>query len=119
MLERADRVVEHAAGMYDVSVSSSLFGRTTTFTADARLVGDVTDAAAALDCVTDVVERRDLGGSEDASYLVRRVQAAGGEATYLGIGASNEHGHHTARFDFDERALTTGVDVVAATVRSL
>lgn len=119
MLERADRVVEHAAGMYDVSVSSSLFGRTTTFTADGGLVGEVTDAAAAVDGVTDVVERRDLGGSEDASYLVRRVQAAGGEATYLGIGASNEHGHHTARFDFDERALTIGVDVVAATVRSL
>jgi aminobenzoyl-glutamate utilization protein A len=69
--------------------------------------------------VTEIEERMDFGGSEDASYLIERVQEQGGTATYMGVGASNVAGHHTARFDIDEDALEIGVDVVVETVRSL
>lgn len=119
MLEKARRVVEHAAGMHDVELQTGLYGKTTTFTADDVMVDAVADAAADLDAVSTVVDRADMGGSEDASYLIRRVQENGGEATYIGIGASNPYGHHTARFDIDEDSLDIGVDVVARTVRTL
>lgn len=119
MLGRARRMVEHAAAMHDVTVETSLYGKTTTFSADPELIAAVTEAATGLDSVTNVHERRDLGGSEDASYLIRRVQENGGKATYVGVGASNPHGHHTARFDFDERAIDIGVSVITKTVRSL
>ena len=119
MLDRARTIVEHAAGMHEVDLRTSLYGKTTTFEADDEMVDAVAAASADLDSVTGVVERDDIGGSEDASYLIRRVQGNGGAATYVGIGASNPYGHHTARFDIDEDALVIGVDVVAATIRSL
>lgn len=119
MLDRARQVIEHAAGMHGVDHETSLYGKTTTFTADDDIVSVVADAARRAESVTEVIDRKEFGGSEDASYLVRRVQETGGTATYVGIGASNPHGHHTARFDFDEDALELGVDVLGRTIRSL
>ena len=119
MLGEAERVLEHAAGMHDVDVSTSLYGKTTTFDADDEVVQVVADAAENATDVEEVRERKDFGGSEDASYLIRRVQEEGGKATYVGIGASNPAGHHTAYFDVDEDSLEIGVEVVANAIRNL
>ncbi|MFW5949561.1 MAG: amidohydrolase [Halolamina sp.] len=119
MLEKARRVVEHAAGMHDCEHESALYGKTTTFECDDSMVDAVSDAAAGVEAVTNVKRRKEFGGSEDASYLIRRVQEAGGDATYIGIGASNPAGHHTAYFDIDEASLDVGVDVTCETIRSL
>jgi aminobenzoyl-glutamate utilization protein A len=82
------------------------------------MVERVAEAAGSVAGVETVTERSDFGGSEDASYLIRRVQEAGGEATYVGIGASNVAGHHTAYFDVDEECIRIGVDVLTETVAS-
>ncbi|WP_227355726.1 amidohydrolase [Haladaptatus salinisoli] len=119
MLDTANRVIEHAAGMHAVEYDTNLYGKTTTFEADTELVTVVADAAHSLGTVTNVVEREPIGASEDASYLIKRVQAEGGQATYIGVGASNPSGHHTSRFDIDEDALDIGVDVVIETLKQL
>lgn len=119
MLDAANRVLEHAAGMHAVEYDTDLYGKTTTFEADTELVTAVADAAQSLDTVTNVVERESIGASEDASYLIQRVQAEGGQATYVGVGASNPSGHHTSQFDIDEDALEIGVDVVIETLKHL
>jgi aminobenzoyl-glutamate utilization protein A len=119
MLDSMRRTLSAAADMHGVDVETSLYGKTTTFSGDQELVDVVADAARGVDAVDDVVERMDFGASEDASYLIRRVQEQGGKGVYLGIGASNVAGHHTARFDFDESSLPLAVDVVSDAVRSL
>ena len=118
MLERARDVVDGAATMHDVEYGTSLYGKTTTFENDASVVETVESAAAAVDAVDRVITK-EFGGSEDASYLIRRVQRQGGEATYLGVGASNPAGHHTAYFDVDEAAIDVGVDVIVGAVERL
>ncbi|NHX37510.1 MULTISPECIES: amidohydrolase [Halolamina] len=119
MLGKARTVVEHAAGMHECEHETSLYGKTTTFECDESMVDAVSEAAEGVDSVTDVKRRKEFGGSEDASYLIRRVQENGGDATYVGVGASNVAGHHTAYFDIDEDALEVGVDVTCETIRSL
>jgi aminobenzoyl-glutamate utilization protein A len=119
MLAKAERVLDAAAEMHDVDLSTSLYGKTTTFDADDEVVAAVLDAAPDAAGVEEVRERKEFGGSEDASYLIRRVQEEGGQATYLGIGASNPAGHHTAYFDIEEGSLDIGVETVAETIRSL
>ncbi|WP_266075755.1 amidohydrolase [Haladaptatus caseinilyticus] len=119
MLERARRVVSAAADMHDVDVQTGLYGKTTTFAADTDIAEAVANAARDVDGVDEIVACDDMAGSEDASYLIRRVQENGGQATYVGIGASNPYGHHTARFDIEEESLPIGVDVVSETVRRL
>src|SRR5699024_5715824 len=96
MHETARRVLEHAAAMHDVELSTSLYGETTTFVGDEELLDVVGRAANAVEGVDEVLDRHPFGASEDASFLVRRVQENGGLATYLGVGASNPAGHHTA-----------------------
>jgi aminobenzoyl-glutamate utilization protein A len=119
MLGEARRMLEHAAGMYDVGYETSLYGKTTTFEASEVMVEAVQEAAESVSSVTTVLGREQAGGSEDASFLIREIQAAGGLGTYVGIGASNVAGHHTPRFDIDKDALDVGVDVVTTTIRSL
>jgi len=68
-------------------------------------------------------------GSEDYTYMMRRVQEQGGQATFIGLGADlsgadwggadwggghSGLGHHTAEFDFDERALALAVKLLTA-----
>lgn len=118
MLERTAQVLEGAATMHDVSVETSLYGKTTTFQNDSAVVDVVESAAETVDAVESVVTT-EFGGSEDASYLIRRVQERGGTATYLGVGASNPDGHHTAYFDVDEAAIDVAVEVIEATIARL
>lgn len=119
MLDSATRIVEHAAKMNDVEYETELYGKTTTFDADPELAETVASAAQKIDAVSDVVEQKQLSVSEDASYLITRVQEEGGQATFIGIGASNPFGHHTPRFDIDEDALEIGVGVVVDTITQL
>lgn len=117
MFENVERVLEHAAAMHHVNCETELYGKTTTFTANQDAVDIVTAAADSVDAVTEITGRENIGASEDASYLIERVQELGGNATYIGIGASNRFGHHTARFDIDEDALQIGIDVLVDTIR--
>ncbi|WP_224333968.1 amidohydrolase [Haloprofundus halobius] len=119
MLDKANRVVEHAAAMHDCEFETSLYGKTTTFENDAEMVEAVTDAAERVNAVDEIKDRKPFGGSEDASYLIREVQRNGGTASYVGIGASNPAGHHTAYFDIEEDALDVGVNVTCETIRGL
>jgi aminobenzoyl-glutamate utilization protein A len=72
-----------------------------------------------------------VGGSEDFTEMMRAVQARGGLATSVGIGA-DYHGisrddvdrsgllaPHSSLFDFDERALAVAVRVLSRLVIDL
>ncbi len=75
--------------------------------------------ADSIDSVRAVSERARMPVSEDVSYLITRVQEAGGNATFVGIGADHPSGHHTPRFDIDEDALQIGVDVLVESLKTL
>ena len=83
-------------------------------------VVDVVEAVAERTAGVDSVLRRaELGGSEDATFLMRRVQEQGGRAAYVGVGTDHPGGHHTATFDVDEDSLPVGVEVLATALRQL
>jgi len=77
MGEVADRILQHAAGMHDISVETKLYGQTTIFEADLKLIDVVSAAAGSVDDVKTVVDRDRIGASEDVSYLIRCVQKGG------------------------------------------
>jgi len=55
----------------------------------------------------------------DATYLMRRVQEQGGNAAYVAVGTDHPGGHHTATFDVDEESIAIGVDWLSAVVEEL
>jgi len=81
---------------------------------------------ALLEHIADVV-RRDLPhlkvssianaqnwGSEDISVMMNRVQALGGQATYMRVMTPMAGAQHTVKFDFDESVLERSVQVFCA-----
>jgi aminobenzoyl-glutamate utilization protein A len=119
MRERAERVVRGAAEMHGCEVEIGTKGRAPSARSDPELADVVSRVAGGVGGVERVLERDELGGSEDATYLMREVQENGGYAAYVGIGTDHPGGHHTATFDVDERSIGIGIDVISGTIEEI
>ncbi len=113
VFDRAEDVFEGAAISHDCSVDVFVEGDAPSAESDAELVEIVQDAAQAHPDVERATRRGEIGGSEDATFLMQRVQQNDGLATYLAVGTDHPGGHHTSTFDVDEASLELGVDVVS------
>ncbi|WP_226021624.1 amidohydrolase [Halomicrobium salinisoli] len=116
MRERADDVIENAADMHRCEVGIESTGEAPSAENDPALVDLGYEAAGRVAGVDSRVRTAALGGSEDATYLMRRVQETGGEAAYVCVGTDHPGGHHTATFDVDEPSIAVGVDWLAETL---
>lgn len=119
MRERADRVLKGAAEMHGCEVDVETKGEAPSAKSDQQLVDVVSSVARTRPGVENVLERDSLGGSEDATYLMREVQKNGGYASYVGIGTDHPGGHHTATFDVDEASIGIGIDVMSRTIEEI
>ena len=117
MGDHADRVLRSAADMYDCTVDIETKGEAPSAESDAALADPVGDAAGDVDGVGEIVDRDHLGGSEDATFLMKRVQERGGLACYVGIGTDHPGGHHTATFDVVEDDVRIGIEVLSGAIR--
>ncbi len=119
MSEKARRVYRAAAEAHDCEVELTTGGEAPSAESDGAVVGTVHDVATDVAGVETVTRRDELGGSEDATYLMREVQERGGLAAYVGVGTDHPGGHHTATFDVDEASLAIGVDVLTGSLLDL
>ena len=117
--EKAERVIRSAAEMHDCEVTIEEGGRAPGGHSDEVVVDEVAGVAEETAMVDSVVRRDALGGSEDATYLMQRVQDNGGVAGYVCVGTDHPGGHHTSTFDVDEDSLVIGVEVLGETVLRL
>ncbi|GAB6877822.1 M20 family metallo-hydrolase [Halorubrum gandharaense] len=113
MAEKADRVLQSAADMHDVSVEVTTKGEAPSATSDEALASIVGEVARENPGITSIVDSDDLGGSEDATYLMQHVQDRGGFACYVGVGTDHPGGHHTGTFDVVEDDIELGITVLA------
>ncbi|THE66241.1 amidohydrolase [Salinadaptatus halalkaliphilus] len=119
MYEKAERVFRNAAEMYDCEIDLEPGARAPSATSDPKLADIVANVAGETDGVERILERDDLGGSEDATYLMQAVQENGGQACYVGVGTDHPGGHHTSTFDVDEASIGHGVDVLAGAIERI
>jgi aminobenzoyl-glutamate utilization protein A len=118
-LDRAHDVLEHAARMHGCEVEVETTSEAPSAENDRAVVDIAYDAAGDVSDIDTRLERDDLGGSEDATYLMRRVQEQGGKAAYVCVGTDHPGGHHTATFDVDEASLPIGIEWLARTIERL
>ena len=119
MDEKADRVLRSAADMHGVEVETVSLGEAPSARSDPELVDVIAETARGVTGVDSVLENDELGGSEDATYLMQAVQDNGGYAAYVGVGTDHPGDHHTDTFDVDEASLDIGVELLAAAVREI
>ncbi|WP_280586120.1 amidohydrolase [Halorubrum sp. Boch-26] len=119
MKERFETTVRAAATMHGCRGTVDVVSESPRADSDPELQALVTEIAEDVDGVDTVIPAADFGASEDATFLMERVQEEGGLATYLIVGTDHPTSHHTPTFDVDERSLRHGVDVLVGAIRDL
>ena len=127
MHDRAMNVIAAAADMYGCTTTVRAMGAAGTADSDPELA-DRVRAIAAQELNASCFDLHKMGGSEDFTEMMLRVQARGGLATNIGIGA-DLHGvrfedarderillAHTDIYDFDERALAFAAHLLVLAV---
>ncbi len=109
MSARATQVLDGAAAMQGVTVETRLMGETIGADATPAAAAIVAAAAAEVPGIMRVVPEWPMGGGEDATFMMRRVQARGGVAGFFILGSDIPAVHHATDFDIDERSLDHGV----------
>lgn len=111
--EQALRILQAAADMYDVELKTELMGGAAGCANSVDLVQRLQKIAETSQLFAQVLAEASIGGSEDCTYFMERVQQVGGQAAYLLIGTELAAGHHDSRFDFDEDSLLTAVRLLS------
>lgn len=107
-----ERTVYAAAETHNCDVDFRIISESPRADSDAELTDVVHRVADQTEGVDSVVHWADFGASEDATFLMERVQEAGGEATYIIVGSDHPTDHHTPTFDVDEQSIEIGVNVL-------
>ncbi|WP_394121540.1 amidohydrolase [Planococcus donghaensis] len=117
---QAFAVLEGAAAMYGVEVSTEVVGEAKSSIPSKELVESLHEVAQSSPYFTKTIDwSTDSAGSEDATYYMEQVKAHGGLATYCIVGSDLAAGHHNERFDFDETSMLAAVDVLYRSVLKL
>jgi aminobenzoyl-glutamate utilization protein A len=119
MLRRAEEIVRGAAVAHELEAEIVPSGRTTTAECSRPLAEAVARAAGGIPHLRVTLEPKAAGGSEDATYLMRRVQERGGQAIYACIGSKTAAGHHTPRFDIVESDIAPAVQALATALLAI
>lgn len=114
MFDRAKTIAEAAAAMFDVKMKLTLTGGAAAGNNTPELSQRAKSVAERLGTFDTYQSMTDMGGSEDCSYFMERVQKHGGQAAYLVIGGSQTAGNHNCYFDFDEHALVLDAGLLSA-----
>ncbi len=119
MKRRLERTVKSAANMHGCRADVEIVSESPRADSDPELQSLVSEVAGGVAGIERVLPAADFGASEDATFLMERVQDDGGLATYLIVGTDHPTSHHTPTFDVDERSLEHGVDMLVETIREL
>lgn len=104
------RILDNCAAMHDCTVEVKLMGAAESMESDhslCRRIADICSTHLGMKVSENLTMR--LGGSEDFSYMVNRVQSHGGQASFMRVCSPLAAGAHNRKFDFEESYLTKAV----------
>lgn len=109
-------ILESSAAMHGCTVEVDPVGEAYSLESDPAMMEIVEQAANAINLKMIDNKRMALGGSEDVSYMMKRVQDHGGIATFIRLMTPVAASGHNVAYNFDERVLVNGVNIFTATV---
>lgn len=112
MLKSAERVLKGAAEMYGVELRIEKQGETISASSSEGLSALIADEALSINVVHEAYPEHTINVSDDACWMMRRVQEHGGKAAYVIVGADLAAGHHNDHFDFDEQAMPIALELL-------
>ncbi|MFW5994316.1 MAG: amidohydrolase [Halanaerobiaceae bacterium] len=114
MYDQAVRVLKGSADIYQQELEIKAMGGAKSASSDKKLMDRVYEIANNTEGIKYVhQEAVEMGGSEDFTYMMEKVQDNGGQATFIILGSEIASPHHTAEFDINEADLIRGVNLLA------
>lgn len=113
MVTEAKRMIKAAADLYDVEVEIKDMGEASSCVLDLPFGEEVHEILSKSGKYREIMKNVTLGGSEDCAYFMERVQSYGGQAIYMMLGSELKAGHHSSKFDFDEKVLAESAGTMA------
>lgn len=114
LFERVDKLARNIGEGLEVETATTIVGRTPAADSDASLAAVLAQAGSLMNL--DRLDGLTMEASDDASAMMRRVQERGGSAVYAKVGTDLAGGNHTPTFDFDERSLRIGAELLVRSV---
>jgi aminobenzoyl-glutamate utilization protein A len=112
MVDEALRIIHSAAQMYGVKAHVEFAGQAVAAQCDSELVDWIGELVKNMERVDEVISTLSFNASEDATYMMERVQSQGGKASYLLFGTPLKAGHHHYSFDLNEDSCVLAVEVL-------
>lgn len=111
-------IIEASARMHDTVVEIKEMGKAYALNCSEDLMNDIRCMCQNYlpDLQLPSTNLSPLGGSDDFSYLMERVQVHGGKATYMKFLTPIVSSPHNDSFDFDEEVLARGPRVFASLI---
>lgn len=121
MKEKALRILHAAADMQDCTVDVSVAGEAEPLASSEDLADEVAKLLTAHLPKIRVSPIRSFRnpGSEDASFMMNRVQSHGGKAVYMRFLTDLKTGVHERRYDFNEEILKKAIEIYSAVTCSI
>jgi len=119
MVNEMYRIIEGIAKTYDVEYEFKNMGAATKANSSEEL-SKIAEKVAEEEGFKNINNKaKSIGGSEDASFMMKRVEELGGKSLYMVFGTNLAAEHHNRSFDFDESILKKAVEIYAGITRKL
>lgn len=110
LVKRAIQVIKGASIQYDLNYEIKIAGSAPSINKPANKFYDEIEKLLKSKGF-DTIKSPDFKASEDVCYYINKVNNDGGSAIHFIFGSDLAAGHHNKAFDFDEKSLTTGLNV--------
>ncbi len=117
--KRVMTIIDAAANMYDLKCNIVDYGEVPTAKSDREIMDIVKQSAEKVEWFRKIHYVGNVGGTDDATVMMKKVQENGGKATYIGLGTNVTAPVHNANFDFDEEVIPASIKLLSNLVRSL
>lgn len=118
MQDQALRILRASAAMFDVELETEHMGKAVSADADPGFA-EIVERACGASKRLNIVPQLPIGASEDVTYMMERVRECGGKATFMIFASPLPAGHHHPRFDYEEQALSAGLEALIRTTEYL
>ncbi|WP_209121295.1 amidohydrolase [Alkalihalobacillus sp. BA299] len=119
MVEETKRILQATAQLHNVTVEIDIVGQGISAECDSMWVDRLEQSCESSSTIKNVISSMRIGGSEDVTYMIERVQQRGGKATYMIFGTPLANGHHHPQFDYDEEVLPIAVETFGRLIFNL
>ena len=117
--KRVFDILDGAAKAYDMEYTYVDFGEIPAAKSSDEIMEVVERAAKKVSWFEKVYFEGNVGGTDDASVMINKVQDNGGIATYVGIGCDTTQTLHNAEFDLDENSIPAAIEMLTYATEEL